>query len=129
MLSHPTHERLISLGLPGMAKAFDDQRRSSEIAALSFEERIGLMVDREAAERDSKRLSTRLKFAALRQNAVVEEGAIEAVLENRAKGGDGARFYRDAAPAGGVDARGAISSRQGEDAQAGPKALLEDERP
>ena len=73
MLSHPTHERLISLGLPGMAKAFDDQRRSSDIAALSFEERIGLMVDREAAERDSKRLTTRLKFAALRQNAVVED--------------------------------------------------------
>ena len=73
MLSHPTHERLISLGLPGMAKAFEDQRRSPDIAALSFEERIGLMVDREAAERDSKRLSTRLKFAALRQNAVVED--------------------------------------------------------
>ena len=71
MLSHPTHERRISLGLPGMAKAFEDQRRSPDIAALSFEERIGLMVDREAAERDSKRLSTRLKFAALRQNAVV----------------------------------------------------------
>ena len=49
MLSHPTHERLISLGLPGMAKAFEDQRRSPDIAALSFEERIGLMVDREAA--------------------------------------------------------------------------------
>ena len=73
MLSHPTHERLISLGLPGMAKAFEDQRRSPDITALSFEERIGLMVDREAAERDSKRLSTRLKFAALRQNAVVED--------------------------------------------------------
>jgi len=67
MLSHPTHERLISLGLPGMAKAFEDQRRSPDIAALSFEERIGLLVDREADERDSKRLSTRLKFAALRQ--------------------------------------------------------------
>ncbi len=31
------------------------------------------MVDREAAERDTKRLTTRLKFAALRQNAVVED--------------------------------------------------------
>ena len=31
------------------------------------------MVDREAAERDTKRLATRLKFAALRQNAVVED--------------------------------------------------------
>ena len=56
MLAHPTHERLIALGLPGMAKAFEDQRRSPDIAALSFEERIGLMVDREAAERDTKRL-------------------------------------------------------------------------
>jgi hypothetical protein len=44
MLAHPTHERLIALGLPGMAKAFEDQRRSPDIAALSFEERIGLMV-------------------------------------------------------------------------------------
>ena len=65
MLAHPTHERLIALGLPGMAKAFEDQRRSPDIAALSFEERIGLMVDREAAERDTKRLATRAsKFAA-----------------------------------------------------------------
>ena len=54
MLAHPTHERLIALGLPGMAKAFEDQRRSPDIAALSFEERIGLMVDREAAERDDQ---------------------------------------------------------------------------
>ena len=73
MLAHPTHERLAALGLNGMAKAFEDQRRSPDIAALSFEERLGLMVDREAAERDTKRLATRLKFAALRQNAVVED--------------------------------------------------------
>ena len=73
MLAHPTHERLSALGLNGMAKAFEDQRRSPDIAALSFEERLGLMVDREAAERDTKRLATRLKFAALRQNAVVED--------------------------------------------------------
>jgi DNA replication protein DnaC len=73
MLAHPTHERLVALGLAGMARAFEDQRRSPDIAALSFEERLGLMVDREAAERDTKRLATRLKFAALRQNAVVED--------------------------------------------------------
>ena len=53
MLAHPTDERLIALGLAGMAKAFEEQRRSSDIAALSFEERLGLMVDREAAERDT----------------------------------------------------------------------------
>src|SRR5829696_6528593 len=73
MLTHPTHERLIALGLTGMAKALEEQRRSSDLDALSFEERIGLLVDREAAERDTKRLTARLKFAALRQNACVED--------------------------------------------------------
>jgi DNA replication protein DnaC len=73
MLTHPTHERLITLGLTGMAKAFEEQRRSPDLDALPFEERIGLLVDREAAERDTKRLTTRLKFAALRQSACVED--------------------------------------------------------
>jgi DNA replication protein DnaC len=73
MLTHPTHERLIALGLTGMAKAFEEQRRLPDLEALSFEERIGLLVDREAAERDTKRLTARLKFAALRQNACVED--------------------------------------------------------
>ena len=59
MLTHPTHERLIALGLTGMAKAFEEQRRSPDLDALSFEERIGLLVDREAAERDTKRLTAR----------------------------------------------------------------------
>src|ERR1700688_955806 len=73
MLTHPTHERLITLGLTGMAKAFEEQRRLPDLDALPFEERIGLLVDREAAERDTKRLTTRLKFAALRQSACVED--------------------------------------------------------
>ncbi len=73
MLTHPTHERLITLGLTGMAKALEEQRRSPDLNALSFEERVGLLVDREAAERDTKRLTTRLKFAALRQSACVED--------------------------------------------------------
>jgi DNA replication protein DnaC len=73
MLNHPTHERLIELGLSGMAKAFEEQRRSPDLEALPFEDRFGLLVDREAAERDTRRLTTRLKLAALRQNACVED--------------------------------------------------------
>ncbi len=92
MLTHPTHERLLALGLAGMAKAFEEQRRQPDIAALSFEERLGLMVDREAAERDSKRLATRLKFAALRQAAVVED-----IDWQTARGLDRALFQRLAA--------------------------------
>src|SRR5665811_719216 len=73
MLTHPTHDRLVALGLTGMAKALEEQRRQPDIAALNFEERIALMVDREAIERENKRLVSRLKFASLRQSAVVED--------------------------------------------------------
>jgi DNA replication protein DnaC len=73
MLTHPTHERLIALGFTGMAKALEEQRRQSDLAALDFEERLGLLIDREAIERENKRLATRLKFARLRQSAVIED--------------------------------------------------------
>jgi len=69
MLTHPTEQRLIALGLAGMAKALEEQRRLPDVAALAFEERLALMVDREAIERQNKRLVSRLKFAGLRQNA------------------------------------------------------------
>ena len=42
-------------------------------AASTFEARLGLMIDREVTERENKRLVARLKFAALRQAAVVED--------------------------------------------------------
>jgi DNA replication protein DnaC len=73
MLAHPTPDRLLALGLTGMASALDDQRRQPDIAALSFEERLALLLDRETIERENKRLVARLRFAALRQEAVIED--------------------------------------------------------
>jgi len=73
MLHHPTIEKLNTLRLPGMAKALAQQSESAEIAALSFEERLGLLLDQESTYRDSKRLTTRLRLAALRQNACLED--------------------------------------------------------
>lgn len=73
MLPHPTHDRLVALGLTGMAKALEEQREQRNVEGLTFEERLGLLVDREAAERESRRLVTRLKFANLRQNATIED--------------------------------------------------------
>jgi hypothetical protein len=73
MLTHPTHGRLVTLGLTGMAKALDEQQRQPDIATLAFEERLALLVDREATERDNKRLISRLRFASLRQNAIIED--------------------------------------------------------
>ena len=79
MLTHPTHERLVALGLTGMAKALDEQRQQPDVAALAFEERLGLLVDRETIERDNKRLVSRLKFAGLRQDAAIEDLDTKAV--------------------------------------------------
>jgi DNA replication protein DnaC len=89
MLTHPTIERLITLGLAGMAKALEEQRRLPDVAALSFEERLALLVDRESIERENKRLTSRLKFAGLRQNAVVEDVDMKA-----ARGLDKALFAK-----------------------------------
>jgi DNA replication protein DnaC len=73
MLTHPTYDRLVALGLIGMAKALDEQSRQPDVAALDFEERLALMIDRETTERENKRLTTRLQFATLRHNAVIED--------------------------------------------------------
>ena len=89
MLTHPTHDRLVALGLTGMAKALDEQRGQRNVEGLTFEERLGLLVDREAAERESKRLVTRLKYANLRQDAAIEDLDTKA-----ARGLDRALFAR-----------------------------------
>ena len=73
MLNHPTVERLHQLRLPGMARALASQAQSPEIGQLSFEERLGLLVDCEAAERESRQNTARLKRAGLKQAATPED--------------------------------------------------------
>lgn len=73
MLIHPTLEKLQTLRLAGMLKAFNEQLQMSDIHSLGFEERFGLLVDRELTERDNRRLGTRLKKARLRQSACLED--------------------------------------------------------
>jgi len=73
MLVQPTVEKLNSLKLTGMAKALEEQLQTQDIDSLSFEERFGLLVDREMTERQNRRLGLRLKKAKLRLNASVED--------------------------------------------------------
>jgi hypothetical protein len=73
MLNHPTYEKLRTLRLSGMLQALHEQTQMPEIEALSFEERLGLLVDREATERENRRLQTRLRKAKLRQQASIED--------------------------------------------------------
>jgi DNA replication protein DnaC len=73
MLIHPTLDQLRSLRLTGMAKALEDQLQMPDIDSLSFEERLGLLVDRERTERENRHLSSRLRKARLRQSAAIED--------------------------------------------------------
>jgi len=73
MLYHPTVEKLAELRLGGMRTALMDQQNRSEIEALSFEERLGLLLDHEASFRAERRLKWRLRNARLRYSAVVED--------------------------------------------------------
>jgi len=73
MLTVPTLEKLKELRLYGMARTFEEQLKSSEFNELSFEERLGLMVDMEITEGKNRRLKSRLKKAKLRQQACMED--------------------------------------------------------
>lgn len=73
MLHHPTLDKLQQLKLTGMIAAIKEQMQQSDIDELGFEERLGLLVDRELTERDSRQLSNRLKRAKLKHQAAIED--------------------------------------------------------
>jgi hypothetical protein len=56
-----------------MAAALDEQANMTVCEQMTFEERLGLLVDREATERANRDLTIRLRVARLRQNAVAED--------------------------------------------------------
>lgn len=73
MLTHSTVEGLKSLRLPAMASGLLEQREHPDYRQLSFEERLGLLVDRELLQRENRRLERVLKAAKLRSGAVVDD--------------------------------------------------------
>ena len=73
MLNHPTLDKLQTLRLSGMYHALIEQMKMPDVGDLSFEERLGLLVDREMTERDERRLKTRLRQAKFRLNAQIED--------------------------------------------------------
>ena len=73
MLQHPTLDKLQALKFTGMVAALADQMAMPDIDELSFEERLGLLVDREITERENRRLTNRLRRARLRHNAALED--------------------------------------------------------
>jgi len=73
MLTHPLLEQLQKMRLTGMHKALQEQMQMDECQSMTFEERLGLMLDREVTERDNRRLQTLLRKAKLHQPAAIED--------------------------------------------------------
>ena len=72
MLTQQTLDKLNAMKLGAMAAAFQKQLQTDEAAALSFEERLGLLVDTEWTAREQRKLERRLHAARLRYQATLE---------------------------------------------------------
>ena len=73
MLIQQTREQLQALKLTGMLETLDEQLARPASGELSFEQRLGLLVDREVMYRENRRLARLLKTARLRVPACVED--------------------------------------------------------
>jgi DNA replication protein DnaC len=74
MMTQPTLDQLRRLKLDGMARAFEEQATQSAMASLSFDERFAMLVERESAWRDSRRIQRLLRQAKLKHlGACVED--------------------------------------------------------
>jgi DNA replication protein DnaC len=74
MLTHPTLDQLRALKLDGMAQAFLELEAQEESRNLAHPEWLALLLDREAASRNTKRFQSRLRVARLRHSqAAIED--------------------------------------------------------
>jgi DNA replication protein DnaC len=73
MLNQATLDKMQAMKLSAMVDAFEQQTASRQAAGLSFEERLGLLVDAEWTHREQRKLTRRLKGARLRYPACLED--------------------------------------------------------
>lgn len=74
MLIEQTFEQLQHMKLHGLIHALQEQLdQRDSYGQLDFEERLGMLVDREYRDRENRRLTRRLQQAKLREKACVED--------------------------------------------------------
>ena len=73
MLTHPTLDTLRALKLDGMAEAFTELQTQDGSADLTHAEWLGLLIDREAISRETKRFESRMRTARLRHIGAAPE--------------------------------------------------------
>jgi hypothetical protein len=65
VIAEETIQKLIQLRLPTMAQVFREILQAPPSHDLTFEEKFGMLVDREWIERDNRRVARRIKDAQL----------------------------------------------------------------
>ena len=105
MMMHTTLAQLRSLKLDGLAAGLEEQLAQPGMAALSFEERIALLIDREVHARNERKLVRLLKNAHLKYG----QAAIEDI---------------DARAGRGIDRREVMSLALGDWVNAGHSVLV-----
>jgi DNA replication protein DnaC len=73
MLTQPLLEKLAALKLTGFRTALEEQYENPQYAELSFEERLGLLVDVETTRRKNNRLRRRIKAARFPLQATIQD--------------------------------------------------------
>ena len=73
MLVQPTLDTLNQLKLHGMAIALAEQMTQTTAQSLPFEDRLGLLVERELTYRENRRLTRLLQLAQLKERAALED--------------------------------------------------------
>lgn len=72
MLIEETIQKLIAMRMPSMAAATRELLQTAPSNQMSFEDKLGLVVDREWSERDNRRVARRIKEARLGTSASLE---------------------------------------------------------
>ena len=73
MLRNETVNKLRAMRLPGFAKALEEQHESEGIEDLGFDTRLGLLVDREYAQRQNNRIQRLIRKAKFRDSSACVE--------------------------------------------------------
>ncbi len=73
MLNEQTFDKLYAMKLIGMAEGFKEQLEQPSFRDLSFEERFGMLVERQWSWKENKRLKRLLKDAKLKLQACIED--------------------------------------------------------
>jgi len=73
MLKNPVHDGLKSLRLHSMARAYEEQDSMPDIRQYTFDDRLGMMLDREIVARGNRRLERRIRQAGFKHGSACME--------------------------------------------------------